>query len=47
MAHTTRETPLAGKVALDTGGSRGIGAALTPQVHPAVKRRKIDVSNPH
>jgi NAD(P)-dependent dehydrogenase (short-subunit alcohol dehydrogenase family) len=26
--NTTRERPLAGKVALVTGGSRGIGAAI-------------------
>src|SRR3954463_16099474 len=28
MARTTQERPLAGKVALVTGGSRGIGAAI-------------------
>src|SRR6476469_10317064 len=28
MSSTTRERPLAGKVALVTGGSRGIGAAI-------------------
>jgi 3-oxoacyl-[acyl-carrier protein] reductase len=28
MSRTTQETPLAGKVALVTGGSRGIGAAI-------------------
>src|SRR5439155_22303833 len=28
MARTTEERPLAGKVALVTGGSRGIGAAI-------------------
>ena len=28
MAPTTHERPLAGKVALVTGGSRGIGAAI-------------------
>ena len=28
MSRSTRENPLAGKVALVTGGSRGIGAAI-------------------
>jgi 3-oxoacyl-[acyl-carrier protein] reductase len=28
MSRTTQERPLAGKVALVTGGSRGIGAAI-------------------
>ena len=32
MSHTTRERPLAGKVALVTGGSRGIGAAIAKRL---------------
>src|SRR5947209_12738376 len=32
MARTTQERPLAGKVALVTGGSRGIGAAITKRL---------------
>ena len=32
MATTTRERPLAGKVALVTGGSRGIGAAIAKRL---------------
>src|SRR5580700_5302424 len=32
MARTTRERPLAGKVALVTGGSRGIGAAIAKRL---------------
>jgi NAD(P)-dependent dehydrogenase (short-subunit alcohol dehydrogenase family) len=31
MSRTTHERPLAGKVALVTGGSRGIGVAITIQ----------------
>src|SRR6201993_956746 len=32
MARTTHEKPLAGKVALVTGGSRGIGAAIAKRL---------------
>src|SRR6266852_6761021 len=32
MARTTQEKPLAGKVALVTGGSRGIGAAIAKRL---------------
>src|SRR6202140_834937 len=32
MARTTSERPLAGKVALVTGGSRGIGAAIAKRL---------------
>src|SRR5271168_2947490 len=32
MARTTQERPLAGKVALVTGGSRGIGAAIAKRL---------------
>ncbi len=32
MSRTTRERPLAGKVALITGGSRGIGAAIAKRL---------------
>jgi 3-oxoacyl-[acyl-carrier protein] reductase len=32
MSHATRERPLAGKVALITGGSRGIGAAIAKRL---------------
>src|SRR2546421_2995606 len=32
MSHTTHEGPLAGKVALVTGGSRGIGAAIAKRL---------------
>ena len=32
MARTTHERPLAGKVALVTGGSRGIGAAIAKRL---------------
>ena len=32
MARTTQERPLAGKVALITGGSRGIGAAIAKRL---------------
>jgi 3-oxoacyl-[acyl-carrier protein] reductase len=32
MSHTTKERPLAGKVALVTGGSRGIGAAIAKRL---------------
>ena len=32
MSHTTQESPLAGKVALVTGGSRGIGAAIAKRL---------------
>jgi 3-oxoacyl-[acyl-carrier protein] reductase len=32
MSTTTHETPLAGKVALVTGGSRGIGAAIAKRL---------------
>jgi 3-oxoacyl-[acyl-carrier protein] reductase len=32
MARSTQERPLAGKVALVTGGSRGIGAAIAKRL---------------
>ena len=32
MSRTTQERPLAGKVALVTGGSRGIGAAIAKRL---------------
>src|SRR4030081_3645510 len=32
MSRTTKERPLAGKVALITGGSRGIGAAIAKRL---------------
>jgi hypothetical protein len=41
MAPTTQERPLAGKVALVTGGSRGIGAAI------AKRSTRAGTSRPH
>ena len=42
MSRNTQERPLAGKVALVTGGSRGIGAAIASAQRGRERRGRIE-----